>query len=180
MPRLFVSIALPEHIQDDLVQLFGDVPGARWVDPEQLHLTLRFIGEVDGLVGHDVREALDRVHAEPFPLRLEGVGHFPPRGRAHTLWAGLAPSQPLMTLRQRVESVLRRLEIDPDRRKYAPHVTLARLKSSPRDAVGHFLTTNAMFRTEEFLVEDFRLFSSQLTPKRAIHTLEGEYPLEAS
>ena len=160
MYRLFVSIELPDDVKHSLARLSGDVPGARWLEADEMHLTVRFIGEVDGLVYDDVLAALDEVCAAPFELALRGVGHFPPRGEPRILWAGLDRSDALRVLHDRVESALVRAGVEADHRKFSPHVTLARLKGTPARAVGSFLAMNGLFRTEAFPVREFHLFSS--------------------
>ena len=178
MYRLFVSIELPDDVKYVLSRLSGDVPGARWLESDEMHLTVRFIGEVDGLVYQDVIAALDEVRAVPFELALRGVGHFPPRGEPRILWAGLERSDLLGVLHDRVESALVRAGVAPERRKFSPHVTLARLKGTPSRAVGSFLAMNGLFRTDPFRVGDFHLFSSSLGAKRAVHRCEASYPLD--
>jgi RNA 2',3'-cyclic 3'-phosphodiesterase len=176
--RLFVSLELPEDVKEALGALCNDVPGARWVEPDQIHLTLRFIGEVDGLGFQDVADALASVRAAPFVLSIRGVGHFPPRGEPRVLWAGVEKSEPLVLLHDRIESALVRAGLEPERRKFAPHVSLARLRATPTRAVGSFLARNALFRTVPVPVDEFHLVSSRLTPKHAIHRNEGTYLLE--
>lgn len=180
MTRLFVSLELPEAVKEALGRLCNDVPGARWAEPEQIHLTVRFIGEVDGLGFQNVADALASVRAAPFSLSLRGVGHFPPRGEPRVLWAGVAKSEELVVLHDRIESALVRVGLEPERRKFAPHVSLARLRATPSRAVGSFLARNALFHTEPIPVDEFHLFSSQLTSKHAVHRNEGTYPLEGS
>jgi 2'-5' RNA ligase len=178
MYRLFVSVELPDEVKQSLAQLANDVPGARWLTPEEMHLTVRFIGEVDGLVFDDVLAALDEVRLAPFTLALRGVGHFPPRGEPRILWAGLERSDALKTLHGKVESALVRAGVEPERRKFAPHVTLARLRGAPVRAVGSFIASNGLYRSEPFTVREFHLYSSSLSAKRAVHRQEASYPLD--
>lgn len=178
MYRLFVSIELPDDVKLALARLSGDVPGARWLEPDEMHLTVRFIGEVDGLVYDDVLAALDEVRVAPFELALRGVGHFPPRGEPRILWAGLERSDELRLLHDRVESALVRAGVEGERRKFSPHVTIARLKGTPSRAVGSFLAMNGLFRATPFTVHEFHLYSSSLGAKRAVHRCEASYPLD--
>ena len=180
MTRLFVSLELPESAKEELGRLCGDVPGARWAEPEDMHLTLRFIGEVDGLGFEDVAAALASVRAEAFDLALRGVGHFPPRGEPRALWAGVERCEPLVILRDRIESALQRAGLEPERRKFHPHVTLARLRGASARAVGSFLARHALFHTRPIPIREFHLLSSKLTPKRAVHRNEESYPLLAA
>lgn len=178
MYRLFVSIDVPDDVKQSLSRLTSDVPGARWLEPDEIHLTIRFVGEVDGLVFDDVLAALDEVRVAPFSLALRGVGHFPPRGEPRILWAGIERSDALRALHDKVESAVVRAGVEPERRKFAPHVTLARLRGAPSRAVASFLAMNGLFRTEPFPVRAFQLYSSNLSAKRAVHRVEATYPLD--
>ena len=178
MYRLFTAIDLPEEIAGQVRELCHGVPGARWVRPEQLHLTLRFIGEVDGGVFRDIREELAGLSSPAFSLRVKGLGFFPPRKAPRVLWAGVEPGEEVSALRNRIESLLVRLGLSPEGRKYAPHITLARLQEAPLVRVTRFLAGNALFATEAFPVEAFHLYSSELTAKGALHVMEASYPLQ--
>ncbi len=177
MIRLFTAIALPGSVIDQLQALGGGVRGARWVDSEQTHLTLRFIGEVDNALFDDIRLELGRVRAPTFALALTGVDAFANRHRARTLWAGVTPCPELMRLQAKIEAGLQRAGLEPERRKFSPHVTLARLSSAPRERVHAFLSQHGLFRTEMFPVHSFILYSSHLSRSGAIHQAEVEYPL---
>jgi 2'-5' RNA ligase len=178
MPRLFVAIDLPLQVKERLALLCCGLPGARWVYPECLHLTLRFIGEVDAMVFQAVRQALAEIQSRSFSLRLEGVGFFPPRGRPRVVWSGISPNDQLVLLRKRVESVLVRSGLEPERRKYSPHITLARLQNTPPAKVADFLAHHSFFVTEDFWVNEFLLYSSVLGSKGAKHYREEVYPLD--
>ena len=155
---------------------FG-LPGAKWVDQEQLHLTLRFIGEVDGGVFEDIKEALAGAKTESFSMRLKGFGHFPPRKAPRVLWVGVEDDGSLLQLRNRVERALVRAGLEPEHRKFSPHITLARLKDTPLSKLTNFFAGNALYASATFEVKEFHLYSSTLTPKGAIHTKEVTYPL---
>jgi 2'-5' RNA ligase len=178
MYRLFVSVELPGEVKESLARMCCDVPGARWLEPDEIHLTVRFIGEVDGVVFRDVVDALGEVEVAPFELTLRGVGHFPPRGEPRVLWVGLERSAQLRALHDKVESALVRAGIEPERRKFSPHVTLARLKGSPERAVGSFMAMNGLYRSAPFVVDEFHLYSSRLSAKRAVHRSEAVYALD--
>lgn len=178
MHRLFVAIELPAEIKGQLATISYGVPGARWVDEDQLHLTVRFIGEVDGGIFHDIKEGLEAVRVAPFSLRLKGLGFFPPRGMPRVLWVGIEKNPQLVQLRNKVESRLVRIGLTPEGRKFAPHITLARLRDTPPNKLGNFLAGNGLFETSAFAVQEFLLYSSRLTPKGAIHTVEAAYGLE--
>jgi 2'-5' RNA ligase len=177
MPRLFVAIDLPAGVRDRLSSMCCGLPGARWVDPDHMHLTLRFIGDVDSAVFTDVREALIDVCSESFSMQLGGIGFFPPRGQPRVVWVGVRKNQQLVLLRNRVEAVLVRVGLQPEGRKYSPHITLARLKNTPGPKAGAFLAHHGMFMSEEFPVNEFFLYSSVLNSKGAKHFIEEEYLL---
>lgn len=178
MPRLFVAIDVPDDVRGQLEALCSGVPGARWVGTDQLHLTLRFIGEVDGALFRDVMEGLGDVEVPAFDLALKGVGHFPPRGHAKVLWAGITPNPALKRLRDKVEGALVRLGLDPEERKFSPHITLARFRNgAPHRHLGGYLAEHSLFATPSFPVTAFHLYSSQLSSSGAIHTVEASYPL---
>jgi 2'-5' RNA ligase len=177
MPRLFIAIDLPVNIRERLSFMCCGLPGARWLDPEQLHLTLRFIGDVDSIVFNDIRETLTEIRGEPFFMQLEGVGFFPPRGKPRVVWAGIKKNEQLVHVRNRVESVLVRAGLEPEGRKYSPHITLARLNNTPGSKVGAYLAHYSMFMSEEFQVDEFSLYSSVLSSKGAKHYVEERYSL---
>ncbi len=176
--RLFVAIDFPEPIKNELNGISYGLPGARWVPQDQLHLTVRFIGEVDGGLFHDIRSELEQVKADGFPLTLKGLGHFPPRKNPRVLWVGMEKSEPLLALRKKIDGALAGCGITPEKRKFSPHITLARLKKTPINRVTQFLAGNALFSLPEFPVTRFYLYSSVLTPKGAVHTVEAEYELK--
>ncbi len=177
MPRLFIAVDLPETIKENLESMSFGIPGAKWVGPEQLHLTVRFIGAVDGALFHDIKNILEEIHMGSFRLQLKGVGCFPPRGAPRVLWVGLGKSDQLQLLRKKIDSALARIKVQPEGRKFSPHITMARLRNSPVRKVANFLAGNGLFSQEPFLVEDFKLYSSILTSKGAYHKVEWIYPL---
>ena len=177
MPRLFVAVDLPESMKKNLESMSFGIPGAKWVAPEQMHLTVRFIGDVDGALFHDIQKTLTDVVFSSFSLQLRGVGHFPPRGAPRVIWVGLETSEPLQALRKKIDTALVKIGVEPERRKFSPHITLARLKNTPIQKIANFLAGNGLFRQEPFQVENFKLYSSTLTRKGAIHTVERIYSL---
>jgi len=179
MTRLFIALALTEDVRRRLEMLRGGLPGARWQSAEQMHLTLRFIGEVDGAAFAEIADALAHIEAEAFPLTLEGVGHFPPRGKARILWAGVAPNPALLRLRERTEAAITGLGFEPDGRNYAPHVTLARFASRvPAHRLQEFVSYHGPFSSGPFAVRSFELFSSHLGAGGAHYAVEASYPLK--
>ncbi|MBV8800312.1 MAG: RNA 2',3'-cyclic phosphodiesterase [Alphaproteobacteria bacterium] len=176
MIRLFVALALPDDVAQSLSMLQSGVPGARWSTREQLHLTLRFIGEMDEREASAIDEALAGISAPPFVLQLKGVGSFGGKN-PHALWAGVAANDSLMHLQRKIESAIQRLGFPAEQRKYTPHVTLARLRATPPQRVMDYLSDHGLYASPLFEVSAFALFSSQLTPRGSIYVAEGEYPL---
>lgn len=177
MLRLFVGIAMPEAICDGLARRAAGLPGARWVAPENYHLTLRYIGEVDEGTAQDVDAALDLVVAPEFTLTLEGVGSFGQGHRQHALWAGVAASDPLLHLQAKVESALVRAGLPPEERKFSPHVTLAYLKETPAARLGLYMETHGLLREGPFDVGHFTLYESVLGSSGATYHPLQDYPL---
>ena len=178
MHRLFIAIDFPEEIKNGLSSLCYGLPGAKWVDIDQVHLTIRFIGEVDGGVFRDIRSVLEEVDSEGFSLLVKELGCFPPRKAPRVLWAGLEKSDEMLSLKKKIDSQLRRIGIEPEKRKFSPHITLARFRKKPSlTRVADFLAGNGLFSLPEFSVTEFHLYSSVLTPKGAIHQIEASYPL---
>lgn len=180
MHRLFVAIDFPSAVRAQLAMLCSGLPHARWVPEEQMHLTLRFVGEVEGGAFLDIREGLGAVQAPAFEMALKGIGHFPPRGRPTVLWAGVRDEGGLLRLQSRVEKAVMSAGLPPETRNFSPHVTLARLKGTPPRRVADYLGHHALFSAGPFPVEAFHLYSSVLTPKGALHRIEASYPLDSS
>ena len=180
MKRLFIALEIDETIRRLLCGLGSDIPGARPVPEEQLHLTLRFIGEVDGAVFRDIRTTLHEIDGPAVTMAIKGVGFFPPRGLPRVLWAGIEAPPELMRLRNRVNRTLQGCGIEPEQRKFHPHITLARLNNSPPGRVARFLAGNNLMQTPPFSAEQLILFSSTLTRKGAVHAIEAIYPLRSA
>ncbi len=180
MYRLFVAIDLPEPVKLALTEVSYGLPGAKWLDPTQMHIVLKFIGEVDGAVFRDALEALATIRMEPFEITLKGMGYFPPRGDPQLLWAGIEDGERLKQLRNKVESTLVRAGMESEKRKFAPHVGLAKIRETPPGRLVTYLGENALFRLPPFDVREFCLFSSFLSSEMAIHQVEAVYPLEGA
>ena len=178
MPILFVAIAIPELVRDHLALVQGGIPGARWEQRDKLHLTLRYIGDVDGGLAKRITDALPDVGGQAFTLQLAGVGHFPPRGRPRTVWVGVEDPEPLQALHERIERRLARLDLEPEGRKYAPHVTIARLRDAPERRVAEFIAHHALLRPADFAVTRFGLYSSVRGPGGSKYRLEASYELD--
>lgn len=177
--RLFVALSLPEQTRQRLAQISRGIPGARWVEEQNLHLTLRFLGEVERHQAHDIDDALSRVDAQAFPLSLAGVGEFGEDRKPRSIWVGVDNNPALLQLQARIEQAVQRAGLPPERRKFKPHVTLARFRSHPGDKLGSYVVEHALLRMPAFSVEDFVLYSSHLSSSGPIYTPEAVYPLTA-
>ncbi|MSP02320.1 MAG: RNA 2',3'-cyclic phosphodiesterase [Acetobacteraceae bacterium] len=176
--RLFVALDLPWSAREQLAALSGSgIPGARWVPPENYHLTLRFIGDIPSHVARDVDDALLGLRSRGFALTLTGMGTFSKGGVSSALWVGVERTPPLDHLRNKIEMALQRCGLEPERRKFQPHVTLARLDNPAEGKVAAFVQAHNLFRTEALPVEHFTLFSSLLCKDHAVYTPEAEYEL---
>jgi 2'-5' RNA ligase len=162
MHRLFVAIRPPEAIRDLLVDAMDDGPELRWVGDEQLHLTLRFIGEVERPLANDLAAALARVRFDRFELRLSGVGRFDRRSGG-ALWAGVEPRQPVAVLAAKVERICQEAGLESERRAFHPHITLARWNGRSSRAAGAFVERAKALSSAPFAVDRFILFESRLS-----------------
>jgi 2'-5' RNA ligase len=176
MHRLFVAVRPPEPITDLLLDLMEGIPGARWQDEEQLHLTLRFIGEVDRHTASDVHAALGALRHPAFDLAMSGTGMFDRRGVPAILWAGVTPPEPVRTLHKKIDQAMTRAGLEPEHRAFHPHITLARLGRGAGPVDG-FLAKSGGFASPAFRVDSFGLYESRLTPQGALHTELERYPL---
>jgi 2'-5' RNA ligase len=176
MHRLFVAIRPPEDIRDLLIDAMGDSPELRWVQDENLHLTLRFIGEVERPLGDDIALALSRIRSGPFELRLSGVGIFEQRNGG-ALWAGVQPKEPVAALAAKVERACVAAGLEPERRTFHPHVTLARWNRREATAAQAFLERNRALASEAFAVDRFILYESRLSRHGAHYEEVADYPL---
>ena len=177
--RYFIALALPTAERAALLALQVPKRGFAWTRPEQMHVTLRFIGALEAARAMDLAEALAAVRVEPFFLPLEGLGVFPPRGTPRVVWVGVGKGHPhLFQLRQRIDDTLLACGIEADVRRFHPHVTLARLRpEASAGAVQHFLKSHRGFEGPIFRVEHFGLYASELTSEGAVHTLVAEFAL---
>jgi 2'-5' RNA ligase len=176
MHRLFVAIRPPEPIRDLLIDAMDDSADFRWQDEEQLHLTLRFIGEVDRPIGEDIAAALGRIRFERFSLRLSGVGRFEQRNSG-ALWAGIEPKAPVAALAAKVERACLSAGLEPEPRTFHPHITLARWKGRRTREVRDFLERRRGFASDPFEVDAFILFESRLSRHGAHYEAVTTYPL---
>lgn len=178
MRRLFIAIDLPPAVKDRLGVLCSGLPGAKWVRREQMHLTLRFIGDVDESGFGAIKSTLAQVQSPPLEMHLESVGQFPPKGKPRVLWVGVNATPILADLHQHITVTLDTLSLPPPDHPFSPHITLARFKTPPApESIRPFFAQHAAFKTEPFAVTSFILFSSILTPQGSIYRHEAVYPL---
>jgi 2'-5' RNA ligase len=172
--RLFVAIRPPEEVRDLLIDAMDDSPALRWVGDEQLHLTLRFIGEVERPVADDLAAALDRIRSPSFDLEVAGVGKFEQRNGG-AVWAGLRPKEPVAALAAKVERAVQQSGLEAEHRAFLPHITLARWNRRNAEAVDTFLGRNANLKSGVFRVDRFILFESRLSRHGAHYEAVFDY-----
>ncbi len=176
MPRLFTGIEIPGDIGERLALLRGGLPGARWIDKENYHLTLRFVGDVDMHVAGDIAETLGRVRRSGFAVTIDGLGAFGTR-KPHAIVARVRPSRQLIELQAEHERLMQRIGLPAEQRKYIPHVTLARLKGVAARDIADYLSIRGGFSAGPFSVERFVIFSSKNSTGGGPYVVEEEYPL---
>ncbi|KRA00414.1 2'-5' RNA ligase [Mesorhizobium sp. Root157] len=179
MPRLFTALEIPRDAALSLSLLRGGLPGARWVDVENYHITLRFIGDVGGHVADDIANELDRVRRPSFTLALSGVGAFGQK-KPHAVWAGVAASPDLSALQGEIDRICQRIGISADPRKFMPHVTLARLRNSSPIEVATYLSARGNFAATPFRVGRFVLMSSRDSVGGGPYVVEEAWPLSGN
>lgn len=178
MPRLFVALDLPNGIKEALAPLMRGLGDVRWMNDDQLHLTLRFVGELDNGHANEVADALTLVPGVPFDLRLKGIGHFPPKGDPRVIWTGIERQPELIALKRRIDRALQQAGIERDPKRYTPHVTLARLRHPPTQAgLATYLMRHSLFQSPSFPVSGFKLYSSWLDGVGADYQVEASYEM---
>ncbi len=163
MLRLFTGLSIPVLLRQRLTLLESVMPGARWITRENYHITLTFIGDVDEGVAEDIDEAFEALRGKKFKLRLKGAGCFAHHGDNKMLWIGVEESEPLQRLKDKIDRALQVYKIPFEKRKYVPHVTLARLTNVDDARIGEFIQAHNLFASEEFEVDSFILYQSHLT-----------------
>lgn len=176
MGRLFTAIELPSDIAIALEIMRGGIEGARWIDRENYHITLRFIGEVDGGMERELIDALNGVRCDHMELRLKGVDHFG-GSKPRALWAGVEDDGTLRDLHSAQERLCQQLGIAPEQRKFTPHVTLARLRQSRLNEVERYVLDHSLFETRFFTPERFVLLSSRPSRGGGPYSVEEIYPI---
>jgi 2'-5' RNA ligase len=178
MPRLFVGLEIPKEVQQSLSLLRGGLPGARWIDPENYHITLRFIGDIDDRLAHEIAQLLDGVKRRSFDVRFEELVAFGGR-KPRAVIAAVDPVQSLVELQAEHERLMQRLGLEPEGRKFTPHVTLARLRDSTSRDVADYLSARGPLFNSSFRVSRFVLFSARASVGGGPYVIEADYPLAA-
>lgn len=178
--RLFIAIELPDAVKQILGRMRSDIPGARWVPAEQVHLTLAFLGEVADDTTKQVTHELATIQAPGFDLRFSGTGCFPNRHRPRVLWVGLEPEPHLKNIAARIHDAVKACNIPQEEHPFSPHITLARLKFPATREVGIFLESPQQQEIPPVCVREFILFQSRITSQGAIHTPIKTFPLTVS
>ena len=176
MPRLFIGLEVPEHVSLRLSCLRGGLQGARWVDPSDYHLTLRFIGDIDRRTARDIEDELSEIDAGPIEVKVTDLGVFG-GDKPHTLFASIAPNRALTDLQGESERRLRRLGFPPEPRKFVPHVAIARLRSTSVLDLADYLQANGHVPQQGFTAERFALFSARESVGGGPYIVEAAYPL---
>jgi RNA 2',3'-cyclic 3'-phosphodiesterase len=177
MIRLFAAVPVPPDIAEGLARRQQGLPGARWSPAENLHITLRFFGEVGEATAAELDEALSGVAMDGFELALEGVGAFGEREHMRAVWAGVAGSEPLRRLAAKCETAAKRCGMRAEARSYRPHVTLAYLKHTPEPRAAAWVQGHNMLRSPPWRARSFGLYSSWRSQDGSRYELEREYPL---
>lgn len=178
MPRLFTGFEIPSEVANSLELLRGGLPGARWVDRENYHLTLRFIGDVDDDVAREIGWILGQVRRNHFEIRLDGLGSFGGR-KPRAIVATASHTPALMELQADHERLMQRVGLEPEGRKFTPHVTLARLRDTSSRDVADYLSGRGVFRAQTFPVSQFVLYSARASVGGGPYLVEAVYPLTA-
>ena len=176
MPRLFTGLELPETIAAELAQLRGGIAGARWVEPQNYHITLRFVGDIDLRLAREMAGALEEIRRPPLTIEFEGMGWFGAH-KPRAIVARIKPTPPLVELQGEHERRVRRIGLAPETRKFAPHVTLARLNRAAPLAVADYLGHRAFLAQRQFEATRFVLYSARESTGGGPYIVEAAYPL---
>ena len=179
MPRLFTAIEIPEAVRLHLSLIRAPLGGAKWIEPENMHITLRFAGDIDGRTADEFVDFLAGVRARPFSVTVAGVGAFGGRD-PRVLWAGVEAGEPLEALARAHERAARAAGLEPEGRAFKPHVTLARMRGGRQQAVARFLEENGALRTGPFLATRFVLLSARPGSGGGPYAVEAEFPFEGT
>ena len=177
MPRLFTGLDIPQSVAEGLMSIRGGLSGARWITPDNYHITLRFIGDIDDGTAHDIYAILGRVTRAPIPLTIEGITVFG-GDRPRALVAKIAPTSALMELQSEHERLMRRIGLPPEPRKYTPHITLARLRDTSPFELANFLSVIGHVPSMRFVADAFNVYSSRSSTGGGLYVTEAIYPFQ--
>jgi 2'-5' RNA ligase len=175
--RLFVAIDLPDRVNHQLVNYAGELHDVRWYGPDDYHLTLKFIGEVEEQTEQNIRKQLDEVRLTPFTVTINRLGYFPPDRHPRIIWAGFEASESLQALHDDIDERLSEMGVEREKRDFTPHITLGKNKGVPKTRVETYLERRSDIHIADIPVDSFILYSSELTPDGAVHTPEKTYQL---
>jgi len=176
MPRLFSGLQVPGDICDELAQFRGGLAGARWIDPDDYHLTLRFIGDVSLSLAREIDAELAAIHQEPFTVRITGLDFFGGK-KPRAIIAKVEASPEILALQASHERACRRAGADDDPRKFQPHITIARLRNVQLPDIGNYLYARSIAKSWQFAVDEFVLFSARDSVGGGPYHVEAAYPL---
>ncbi|MGL4636247.1 MAG: RNA 2',3'-cyclic phosphodiesterase [Beijerinckiaceae bacterium] len=177
MPRLFAGLEIPSSIAQRLALMRGGLPGARWVEPSDYHITLRFIGDISDRQANDIDDLLSDVARNPLTITLTGLDSFG-GDKPHSVFATVEPTRALIELQYEIERIVRGCGHDPDKRRFQPHVTLARLRNTSSLDVADYLSMRGYFPAQRFVSERFVLYSSRASTGGGPYVVETTYPLQ--
>lgn len=167
--RLFIAVPLPDKVKDALLEIREPIEGVRWQNPEQMHLTLKFLGDTPRQEISGIEQELKQLAAEPFSMDISGVGQFPKSGPPRVVWAGVSDNELLLQLQAEVEKRCSKLGFPPEDREYHPHITLARVKNNRNSAIEELIHRHSDFSLNDIPVDRLVLYESQLQPEGAVH-----------
>ena len=174
MPRLFTGLEIPENIRQHLSLLKTGLLGSRWISPENYHITLRFVGDIENRLANELADSLENVDFETFPLRVTGLGSFG-GNKPRSIWAQIEADDELFSLQRHHEHIARQTGLPPETRNFIPHITLARLKGTSSLDVAKFIENFGDYTSEWFNVESFVLFSSKSQKGGGPYKIEARY-----
>jgi RNA 2',3'-cyclic 3'-phosphodiesterase len=176
MPRLFTGLEIPDAQTDYLLNLRGSLYGARWIDPENYHITLRFIGDIDRRIARDIENALGEIIRDPVEITLTDLSIFGGE-KPHAIIVSVKPTRALLELQYEHERIMRELGLPKDPRKFTPHITLARLRGSSPTNVVDYLSSRRAFHVQSFIAKSFALYSAKPSTGGGPYVIEASYPL---
>lgn len=177
--RLFIALPIPQFVKQQLVDLEQPIGGVRWQSENQIHLTLKFLGETGSEQANDLKSHLGDITLPAFTISLKGFGYFPQGKRPRVLWTRIKKSTPLVTLQQTVEDYCREIGFEAENRSFKPHITIARINGASKRDIMSFINQHKQFQISEIPIEEFVLYESKLDSEGARHSRLKTFPLNA-